>query len=312
MELEECREMNMYHLKILGLCKIKWTGTSITRLTNGNTIIHSGKKGQAHTHGVALCMAPEATRAVLFWEPVSPRILTARFNLKFRRVNAIQCYAHPNVTHIEVNTQGIEEKPTLQARYWEKNREVKKSARKDKRHLIKELTTKAEVSEDEQAGFRQDRSVTDHISTMRIIIEQSLELPAPLYAQFVDFQKAFDSVDQGLIWRLMYHYGFPSKFVTTIQQLYKDATCQFIHDVIEATSILDYEDTDVGSIRCSAANRQSPVGSGLPRSKSPSYTIHKQTVEVQLFDRPQSPVPNQASQINQAEKLPPEVDIDLN
>ncbi|KAL8567075.1 hypothetical protein ACOMHN_027502 [Nucella lapillus] len=62
---------------------------------------------------------------------------------------------------------------------------------------------------DEQAGFRQDRSCTDHIATMRIIIEQSLEWQTPLYNIFVDFQKAFDSVDREVIWKLMQHYGFP-------------------------------------------------------------------------------------------------------
>ena len=82
----------------------------------------------------------------------------------------------------------------------------------------------------EQAGFRQDRSCTDHIATMRIIIEQSLEWQTPLYTVFVDFQKAFDSVDRDVIWRLMYHYGFPPKFVAIIQQFYEDATCQVIHD----------------------------------------------------------------------------------
>ena len=83
---------------------------------------------------------------------------------------------------------------------------------------------------DEQAGFRQNRSCTDHIATMRIIIEQSLEWQTPLYATFVDFQKAFDSVDRNVIWKLMEHYGFPQKFITIIQQLYENATCQVIHD----------------------------------------------------------------------------------
>ena len=83
---------------------------------------------------------------------------------------------------------------------------------------------------DEQAGFRQDRSCTDHIATMRIIVEQSLEWQTPLYAVFVDFQKAFDSVDRDVIWRLMHHYGLPPKFVTIIQQMYENATCQVIHD----------------------------------------------------------------------------------
>ena len=77
---------------------------------------------------------------------------------------------------------------------------------------------------DEQAGFRQDRSCTDYIATMRIITEWQ----APLYAVFVDFQKAFDSVDRDVIWKLMHHYGFQMKFVIIILQLYKDATCQVI------------------------------------------------------------------------------------
>nr|KAG5695646.1 hypothetical protein BaRGS_029136 [Batillaria attramentaria] len=83
---------------------------------------------------------------------------------------------------------------------------------------------------EEQAGFRNDRSCTDHIATMRIIIEQSLEWQTPLYSTFVDFQKAFDSVDREVIWKLMSHYGFPPKFVNIIRQLYEDATCQVIHD----------------------------------------------------------------------------------
>nr|KAG5689255.1 hypothetical protein BaRGS_006375 [Batillaria attramentaria] len=83
---------------------------------------------------------------------------------------------------------------------------------------------------EEQAGFRNDRSCTDNIATMRIIIEQSLEWQTPLYSTFADFQKAFDSVDREVIWKLMSHYGFPPKFVNIIRQLYEDATCQVIHD----------------------------------------------------------------------------------
>ena len=44
-------------------------------------------------HGVALLMTPEATRALLSWEPVSPRIITARFNSRGRKVTILQCYA---------------------------------------------------------------------------------------------------------------------------------------------------------------------------------------------------------------------------
>ena len=47
-------------------------------------------------HGVALLMTPEATQALISWNPVSSRILTARFNSKGRKVTIIQCYAPIN------------------------------------------------------------------------------------------------------------------------------------------------------------------------------------------------------------------------
>ena len=59
-----CREMHRFSLKILGLCETRWNGTGRTRLGSGDTIIYSGQEeDQPHTHGVALLMTPEATRA---------------------------------------------------------------------------------------------------------------------------------------------------------------------------------------------------------------------------------------------------------
>ena len=49
---------------------------------------------------------------------------------------------------------------------------------------------------DEQAGFRKERSCTDHIATLKIIVEQSLEWKSPAYVTFVDNEKAFDSTDR--------------------------------------------------------------------------------------------------------------------
>ena len=65
---------------------------------------------------------------------------------------------------------------------------------------------------------------------MTIIIEQSLKWQTPLYSVFVDFQKAFESVDRKVILELMHRYGCPPKFFNIIRQLYENATCQFIHD----------------------------------------------------------------------------------
>ncbi|CAH8662821.1 unnamed protein product [Heterobilharzia americana] len=82
----------------------------------------------------------------------------------------------------------------------------------------------------EQAGFRKYKSCADQIATLRIIIEQSIEWQSPLHLNFIDFEKAFDSVDREVIWKLLQYYGVPQTFIRLIQQLYEDATCQVIHN----------------------------------------------------------------------------------
>ena len=49
---------------------------------------------------------------------------------------------------------------------------------------------------DQQAGFWRNRSCADQIASLRIIVEQSLEWDSPLYINFIDYEKAFDSVDR--------------------------------------------------------------------------------------------------------------------
>nr|KAG5705129.1 hypothetical protein BaRGS_030846 [Batillaria attramentaria] len=82
---------------------------------------------------------------------------------------------------------------------------------------------------DQQAGFRQNRSCVDQIATLRIIVEQSLEWNSPLYVNFVDYEKAFDSVDRETLWKLLRHYGVPAKLVNLIKNSYDGMTCRIIH-----------------------------------------------------------------------------------
>ena len=82
---------------------------------------------------------------------------------------------------------------------------------------------------DQQAGFRTNRSCTDQIATLRIILEQSLEWNSPLYVNFVDYEKAFDSVDRQTLWRLLRHYGVPQKIVNVIRNSYEGMTCRVVH-----------------------------------------------------------------------------------
>ena len=82
---------------------------------------------------------------------------------------------------------------------------------------------------DQQAIFRRNRSCADQIASLRIIIEQSLEWNSPLYINFIDYEKAFDSVDRQTLWKLLRHYGVPVKIVSLIQCIYQDMGCRVVH-----------------------------------------------------------------------------------
>ena len=83
---------------------------------------------------------------------------------------------------------------------------------------------------DEQAGFRKERSCCDQIATLRIIVEQTLEWNTGLYVVFVDFEKAFDSVDREVLWKILRHYGVPEKIVRMIKVFYNDFQARVLHE----------------------------------------------------------------------------------
>src|SRR5579871_1749783 len=99
------------------------------------------------------------------------------------------------------------------------------------RILLKRIKTETDCKlREEQAGFRQGRSCTDHIATLRNIVEQSNELESPLLITFVDYEKAFDSEDRKILWRLLDHYGIPPKLVNLIKKIYEGTSCKVVHD----------------------------------------------------------------------------------
>ena len=78
------------------------------------------------------------------------------------------------------------------------------------RILLERMKTEVDrLLREEQAGFRKERSCTDHIATLRVISKQSLEWISPLYISFVDFEKASDRVNRTALWKLLAQYGIP-------------------------------------------------------------------------------------------------------
>ena len=81
----------------------------------------------------------------------------------------------------------------------------------------------------EQAGFKSNRACVDHINTIRIIVEQSVEFCSPLQLVFIDFQQAFDTLAHDAIWQALMEKGVPPKIISIIKAIYEQSTCIVLH-----------------------------------------------------------------------------------
>ena len=61
---------------------------------------------------------------------------------------------------------------------------------------------------------------------MRNIIEQCTEWQRQLYINFVDFEKAFDSIHRESLWRILRAYGIPQEIVLVIKSFYSNFSCR--------------------------------------------------------------------------------------
>ena len=75
-----------------------------------------------------------------------------------------------------------------------------------------------------QAGFRPGRSCAQQIHILRRIMEGFKEYQLPLTVTFVDFKKAFDSINRSVMFSVLRHYGIPSPVVNAVQALYSNST----------------------------------------------------------------------------------------
>ena len=62
---------------------------------------------------------------------------------------------------------------------------------------------------DVQAGFRKGRRTRDQIANICWIIEKAREFQKNIYFCFIDYSKAFDSVDHNKLWKILKEMGIP-------------------------------------------------------------------------------------------------------
>ena len=97
------QEMRRYKLSIIGGCESRWNTFGKATSSSGETYLYSGNEREedAHTHGVGLLLSKDAAKCLVEWEPVSERIITARFISKGRNITIIHCYAPTNSAEFE-------------------------------------------------------------------------------------------------------------------------------------------------------------------------------------------------------------------
>ncbi|GFR95949.1 RNA-directed DNA polymerase (Reverse transcriptase) domain containing protein [Elysia marginata] len=76
----------------------------------------------------------------------------------------------------------------------------------------------------DQAGFRKAFSTTDHMHTLSHIIEKSNEFNLQLCLGFIDYVKAFDSVEHFAIFDALRKINIKENYIQILENIYKNAT----------------------------------------------------------------------------------------
>ena len=79
------------------------------------------------------------------------------------------------------------------------------------------------VLAEEQAGFRKGYGTTDHIFNLKCLIDLYLFRGRKLFCAFIDYKKAFDSVNRTYLWQKLLSNNIDGKMFKIIHSLYANA-----------------------------------------------------------------------------------------
>ena len=84
---------------------------------------------------------------------------------------------------------------------------------------------------DVQAGFRKGRGTRDQIANIHWIIEKAREFQKNIYFCFIDYAKAFDCVDDNILWKILKKMGIQDHLTCLLGNLYagQEATVRTEH-----------------------------------------------------------------------------------
>jgi hypothetical protein len=75
---------------------------------------------------------------------------------------------------------------------------------------------------DHQCGFRRNRSTTDHISSIRQVLERKWEYNGTVHQHFIDFKNVYESVSREMIYSNLIEFGILRKLVGLLKMCLND------------------------------------------------------------------------------------------
>ena len=88
---------------------------------------------------------------------------------------------------------------------------------------------------DVKAGFKKGRRTRDQIANIHWIIEKAREFPKNIYFCFIDYTKAFDSVDHNKLWKILKEMEISDHLTCFLRNLYagQEATVRIRHGTMD-------------------------------------------------------------------------------
>ena len=88
---------------------------------------------------------------------------------------------------------------------------------------------------DVQAGFRKGRGTRSQIAKIHWIMKKAREFHKNIHFCFIDYTKAFDSVDHNTPWKILKEVGIPDHLTCLLGNLYaaQEATVRTEHGTMD-------------------------------------------------------------------------------
>ena len=96
----------------------------------------------------------------------------------------------------------------------------------------------SDLINDDQTGFLKGRSIVENICLVNNVISYTHLKDIPILLLFVDFEKAFDTIEWTFVRKVLEHFGFGSYLINWINLFYCDIQSRIINNGWSGVSLV--------------------------------------------------------------------------